>query len=123
MKNKKELVLLREGKCLRCGKCCMLNHLIETSAFKKASKSENLEKFILENNISEVYCKHYDIEDNSCMVFNKPERPKACINHPGSPNSIIPGCGYKFRFKRVSKLELKRLEESINVKIFRRKEL
>ena len=123
MKNEKELVLLREGKCLRCGKCCSLGYLAKTLAFKKAFKSDKIEKFISENNVDKVYCKHYNIEDNLCMIFNKPERPKACINHPGSPNSIIPGCGYKFRFKRVSKLELKRLEESINVKIFRRKEL
>jgi len=121
MKNKKELVLLREGYCLRCGMCCTLGHLTKTFAFKKASKSENFKKFISENNTNEVYCNHYNKEDKSCIVFNQPERPEACVNHPGSPNSVIPGCGYKFRFKRVSKLELERLEQNEQVKVFKRK--
>ena len=121
MHNKKELVLLREGYCLRCGMCCVLGHLAETPAFKKVSKSESLEKFISENNTDEVYCKHYNREDKSCKVFNQPERPEACVNHPGSPNSVIPGCGYKFKFKRVSKLELERLEQDEHVKVFKRK--
>jgi len=123
MRNRKELVLLREGECLRCGMCCMLGPLVDTPAFKNASKSKKLEKFISENNVSDVYCKHYDTENKLCMIFNELKRPEVCINHPGSPNSIIPGCGYKFRFKKVSKSELKRLEESNNAKIFRRNKI
>ena len=122
MKNKKELVLLREGKCLRCGKCCSLGYLAETIAFKRAQKSDKMEKFISEqsNNSKDIYCKHYDTDNKLCKVFNQTERPEACILHPGSPNSLIEGCGYTFRFKRVTSLELKRLEKS-SVKIFKRK--
>lgn len=121
MKIKKELVLVREGECLKCGKCCSLGYLAKTVAFKKAIKSNNIKKFISENDVDSVYCKYFDVKSNLCTLFNKLERPEVCINHPGSPNSTILGCGYKFRFKRVSKLELKKLEQEFNVKIFRRK--
>ncbi len=123
MKNKKELVLLREGKCLRCGKCCSLGYLAETPSFKRAQKSDKIEKFISEqgDNSKNIYCKHYNMNNNLCKVFNQIERPEACIQHPGSPDSLIEGCGYTFRFKKVTLSESKRLEKS-SVKIFRRKE-
>ena len=123
MKSKKELVLLREGKCLNCGKCCSLGYLAETTSFKKAQKSDKIEKFISEygDDSKDIYCKHYDIENRLCKVFNQPDRPEACTQHPGSPSSVIEGCGYTFRFKRLTQSELNKLEWAKNVKIFRRK--
>ena len=121
MENKKEVVLLREGECLRCGKCCNMGFLIETDIFKDVKKSKNLEKFISENDSKDIFCKHYDIKNKACRLFGKPERPKVCIQHPGSPNSTSKGCGYTFRFIEVTKSELNKLEWDKNVKIFKRK--
>jgi len=82
----------RIGECKRCGRCCSLAGLLHAPVLHKAST----------NQTEGVVCKHLKFDESGlavCSIFEKPERPQACIDHPNSPGSLVDiECGYFFIF-------------------------
>jgi len=62
----------RKGECLRCGWCCLHE---------------------------DPPCLHLEIDESgkaTCLIFDSPDRPSKCHNHPGNPPILHEGCGYWF---------------------------
>ena len=82
---------IRLGECKQCGKCCHLKELLKASVLLTTSVSDK-----------DATCKHLiELEDGTaiCAIFDSPDRPLACIDHPSSPASLTDeDCGYFFIF-------------------------
>lgn len=81
---------IRLGDCKRCGQCCHLRNLLKSSVHQSGTQCS----------APDAVCKHLKVDkdamETTCLIFGQPNRPVSCLLHPGSPDSLTPGCSYTF---------------------------
>lgn len=113
----KKRVLVRYGECLRCGQCCRLVELVTADVInkEKVQGNLNLQHFLKQEVAQSVHCVHLCFDPStklvSCGLFDKPNRPQFCIDHPSSPASLTKSCiGYKFEYEWLTDEEIAKLK-------------
>jgi Fe-S-cluster containining protein len=79
----------RTGECKRCGKCCKLTNVFPAEAYRHLAPA--VRKVVDGHQCQHLRRKHGQF---GCAIYS--ERPDFCRDHPGTPEDIIPGCGYSF---------------------------
>lgn len=76
-------MLVRKGKCNRCGKCCKESYLIKYYGFK--------------TEVEQTKCSHFATIDgvSACLVHDK--KPDFCRTFPAAPEDLVSlNCGFYF---------------------------
>ena len=91
---------IRVGKCLRCGKCCTMEHLFKSMPRKdkEALRKNNpiLYRLFALAAKQKVKCPYLEYRNGKAYCTIYPNRPQFCREYPATPEDLIPGCGYRF---------------------------
>lgn len=92
---------VREGHCIRCGRCCFGKAFVRSLMQDGFDEAVNQIGHILKIGLSDmerIRCGKIKVDKTffaTCKIHG--ERPKSCIDYPMFPTDIIKGCGYKFK--------------------------